>query len=176
MFMQSYCAPHGTKEIFVTPWNLLEPRAHCYTGEPHGTRGAIVTLHNQQSCWTLSPAPARGRHGRTSNLGASGIPLWDPWHTLQGSGVPGSSKEKMFLPLEAKLLRRGRKPSGTRSYSDISLPAVVTSPMVVLAGGLGTKSGEGLWLGAALAKERHCERNRAGKERQKRKEDTNTVS
>lgn len=72
-------------------------------------------------------------------------------------------------------MRRGRKPSGTRSYSDISLPAVVTSPMVVLAGGLGTKSGEGLWLGAALAKERHCERNRTGKEK-KRKEDTNAVS
>ena len=85
-----------------------------------------------------------GRHIRTSTLRASGMPFWDPRHTLQGSGIPVPSKE-IFLPLKGKLSGRSQKPSAARSYSDISLPAFITSPMVVLAGGLGTKSGEGLW-------------------------------
>ena len=64
--------------------------------------------------------------------------------TLPGSGTAVPSLEKMFLPLKAKLFRRGQKPSAARSYRDISLPAFRTSSMAVGAPALGIKSGQGL--------------------------------
>lgn len=67
------------------------------------------------------------------------------WLTLPASRIPVASQEKMFLPLKAKLFRRGQKPSAARSYRDISLPAFLTSPMAVGAPALGIQSGEGLW-------------------------------